>query len=88
MTSYNNLNFITNLLKKIFLKGYSWFNFNNLGLIKGLTLKLYTTVAKGLKLKVRKFLGLVSTGENLTGGGGGVDFGPTYILNKVKNHQS
>ena len=29
--------------------------FNNLGLALGTTLKLYTSVAKGLKLKVRKF---------------------------------
>ena len=29
--------------------------FNNLGLALGITLKFYTSVAKGLKLKVRKF---------------------------------
>ena len=39
-------------------------------------LKLYTNVAKGLKLKVRKFLGLIPTfvevtGEKLVRGGGG-----------------
>ena len=38
----------------------------------GTNLKFYTSVAKGLKLKVRKFLGLISTfvevaGEKLVG---------------------
>ena len=35
--------------------------FNNLGLALGIALKFYTSVAKGLKLKVRKFWGLVPT---------------------------
>ena len=47
-----------------------------------MNLKFYTSVAKGLKLKVRKFWGLISTfveviGEKLVG----VVFPP--ILNKV-----
>ena len=44
----------------------------------GIALKIYTSMAKGLKLKVRKFLGLLPmfvevTGEKLVGGrsGGG-----------------
>ena len=56
-----------------FFKGWSWFKFNNLGLALGTNLKFYTSVAKGLKLKVRKFWGLIPTflevtGEKLVGG--------------------
>ena len=54
-------------------------------------MKFYTGVEKGLKLKVRKFLGLVPTfvevtGEKLVGCGGrgvGELFGPPF-LNRVK----
>ena len=46
---------------KDFFEGWSWFKFSNLGLALGTTLKLYTSVTKGLKLKFRKFLGLIST---------------------------
>ena len=47
---------------------------NNLGLALGMTLKFYISVAKGLKLKVRRFCGLRRTfvevtGEKLAGGG-------------------
>ena len=46
--------------------------FNNLGLALGIALKFYTSVAKGLYLKVRKIYGLiltfvVVTGEKLLG---------------------
>ena len=59
--------------KKHFFEGWSWFKFNNLGLALGMNLKFYSSVKKGLKLIVRKFLGLVSTfievtGEKLVGG--------------------
>ena len=37
---------------------WSRFNFNNLGLTLGINLKFYISVAKVLKLKVRKFWGL------------------------------
>ena len=43
--------------KNAFFEGWSWFRFNNLGLALGKNLKFYTSVAKGLKLKVRKFWG-------------------------------
>ena len=33
----------------------SWFKFNNLGLALGMSLTFYTSLEKGLKLKVRKF---------------------------------
>ena len=79
--------------KTAFFDGWSWFRFNNLGLALGTNWEFYTSVAKGLKLKVRKFLGLIPTfaemtGEKLVGGG---LFGhtpppppPSSILNRVK----
>ena len=59
-------------LKKQFFEGWSWFKFNDLGLALGMVLKFYTSVTKGLKLNVRKFLGLIpmfveATGEKLVG---------------------
>ena len=61
--------------KTTFFEGWSWFKFNNLGLALRATLKFSISMAKGLKLKVRKFWGLISTfvevtGEKLIGGGG------------------
>ena len=47
--------------KPIYFEGGSWFNFNNLGVALGMVLNFYTSVAKGLKLKLRKFLGLNRT---------------------------
>ena len=41
--------------------GWSWFKFNNLRLALGIAFKCYTSVTKGLKLKVRKFWGLIPT---------------------------
>ena len=38
-----------------------------MGLALGITLKFYTSVTKGLKLKVRKFLGLIPTFVEVTG---------------------
>ena len=74
--------------KTAFFEGRSWFKFNNLELALGKNLKLYTTVAIGLKLKVRKFLGLIPvyvevTGEKLVWG---AVFAPPPppILNRVK----
>ena len=43
------------------------FKFNNLGLALGTNLKVYTSVVKGLKLKVRKFWGLIPTLAEVTG---------------------
>ena len=68
-----------------FTEGWSWFKFKNLGLAQGMNLKFYTSVAKGLKLKVKKFSGLVPTFVEVTGGklvGGGLFIPP--ILNRVK----
>ena len=69
--------------KTAFFEGWSWFKFNNLGLALGT--KFCTSVAKGLKLKVRKFLGptptfVEVTGEKLVGGA----FSAPPILNSVK----
>ena len=46
-----------------------------MGLALGMALKFYTSLAKGLKLKVKRFLGIKFTfvevaGEKLVGGGG------------------
>ena len=59
--------------KAAFFEGWSWFEFNNLGLALCTNLKFYTNVEKGLKLKFRKFWGLIPTfvevtGERLVGG--------------------
>ena len=71
------------LSKTAFFEGWSWFKFNNLGLALGTNLKFYTSVAKGLKLKVRKFLGLIHTFVEVAGEkmGGGCIFGlpPSWI---------
>ena len=62
ITFYKDLTIKTN-----FFEGWSRFKFNNLGLVIGMTLKFYTNVAKGLKIKVRKLLGLFPTFEEVTG---------------------
>ena len=62
------------LIKKtMFFEGLSWLKLNNLGLTLNVALKLSNGVAKGLKLKVRKFWRLIPTlveitGKNLVGG--------------------
>ena len=55
---------LTSILKGLdqknhFFEGWSWFKFNNLGLTRDTNLKFHTSVARGLKLKVRKFWGLI-----------------------------
>ena len=44
-----------------FLKGCSWFKFNNLGLAIGMALNFYTSVVKWIKLRVRKIWELIFT---------------------------
>ena len=45
--------------KTDFFEGWSWIKLNNYGLTLDKDLKFYTSVTKGLKLKVRKFWGLI-----------------------------
>ena len=54
-------------MKTTFFEGWSWFKFDNLGLELGKNLKFYTSVVKGLKLKARKFWGLIPTFVEVTG---------------------
>ena len=53
--------------KTAFFEGWSWLKFNNLGLALGKNLKFYISVTKGLKLKVKKFWGLIYTLVEVTG---------------------
>ena len=69
--------------KTAFFEGWPRFKFNKLRLALDMGLKFYTSVAKGSKLKVRKFCGLIPTfvevtGEKLAGG-----FFRPPILNRV-----
>ena len=66
-------------------EGWSWFKFNNLGLALGRDLKFCNSQWKGLKLKVRKFWGLIPTFVEVTGEKlvAGALFGPPPILNRV-----
>ena len=73
--------------KTTFFEGWSWFKLNTLGLARGMTLKFYASMEKGLKLKVRNFCGLSPsfvevTGEKLVRGG--MFAPPPSILNRVK----
>ena len=60
---------------------WSWFKFNNLGLALGTNLNFYTSVAKDLQLKVRKFCVLIPTFVEVTGEK--LAFCPPLILNRV-----
>ena len=52
--------------KNRFLEGWSWFKFTNLRLVLGKNVKVYISVAEGLKLKVRKFWRLTPTFVDVT----------------------
>ena len=59
--------------KTAFFDGWSWFKFDNLELALGTSLKFHINVAKGLKLKVGTFWGLIRAfvevaGKKLIGG--------------------
>ena len=65
--SYQNID-----QKNQFFDGCSWFKFSNLELALDMALKVYTSVTKELKLKVRKIWELIPmfvevTGEKLVG---------------------
>ena len=53
--------------KPAYFEKWSWFKFYNLGLTLGINLTFYASVAKGLKLKFRKFWGLTPTFVQVTG---------------------
>ena len=53
--------------KTAFFEGWSWFKFSSFGLVLGMTLRFYASVAKALKLKVRNFGGLILTFVEVTG---------------------
>ena len=59
--------------KAAFFEELFWFKFNSLELVLSTNLKFYISPAKVLKLKLRKFWGLIPTyvevtGEKLVGG--------------------
>ena len=64
--------------------------FNNVGLALGMSLKFYTSVAKGSKLKVRKFCVLRPMCVDVTGEKLGVfcvfNFQFLFITNGTKEH--
>ena len=73
--------------KTYFFQGSSWFKLNNLELALGMALKFYTNMTRELKLKVKKFLGLILTFVEVTGGklvGWDGGDGGGGILNRVK----
>ena len=86
--------FYKNLTGKIlfFFEGWPWFKFNNLRLTLDMTLKFYTSVAKGLKLKVRQFLGISPAFVKVAGdklvGGGALCCPPPPILNRAKTKKN
>ena len=67
-------------IRDLFFEGCSWIN--NLRFALGMALKFYTSVAKELKLKVRKFVGLIVTFVEVTWAKLVGAFPP--ILNRVK----
>ena len=60
-------NFKALLRKTNLFEGCTWLKFNNLRLAVSATLQFYINVVKGLKLNVRKFLGLIYTFVEVTG---------------------
>ena len=77
---------ITSVLSGFDQENRFWFKFNNLELAPGTNLKFYTSMAKRLIIKVKKFLAPIPTfvevtGKKLVGGGGG--FFGVPILNRV-----
>ena len=53
--------------KTNFPEGHSWFKFNKLGLALGMAITFYASESKRIKLKIRKFWGLISTFVEVTG---------------------
>ena len=59
---------VWNLQWDLHTEGRSWFKINNLALALGMALKFYSSVAKGLKIKVRKSFGLILMTVEVTRG--------------------
>ena len=65
---YHNLKFIRIWPENTtFLEGCYWFKFTNLRMTLGMNLKYDTSMAKGLKLKVRTILALIPAFAEVTG---------------------
>ena len=47
--------------KKTLFEGWSWFRFNNLGLVLDITMKFNISVVKGQNVKGKEILGLALT---------------------------
>ena len=64
--------------KSTFFEEWSWFKFNNLGFTGGIN--FYTSMTKGLKLKIRMFWELIPTFVQVTEEKlvGGVSFMPPH----------
>ena len=69
--------------KTFFFEKCSWFKFHNFELALGMAFKFYTSVTKRLKLKVRKFLGLILTFVKVSGETGWEHFFASSIVNRV-----
>ena len=76
--------------KSNFSERSSWLKFTNLGLALGMALKFYTSVAKGMKFKDKKFWGLIHTiaevtGEKLVTGARTINYKSSlsYIIRKL-----
>ena len=52
--------------KTTYFERWSWFKFNSLALVLCMDFKFYTSMPKGLKLKVRKFWRLIPTFVEVT----------------------
>ena len=52
--------------KETFFEGWTCFKFSNLGLVLGVALKFDSCVAKVVKLKARKYAGLILTFGEVT----------------------
>ena len=64
-------------VQKADFEGWSWFNFDYLELTPGMALKIYSSVAKRLKLKIKKCWGKLE--------GSFLHFPSPAILNSIKN---
>ena len=69
--------------KNTFFEGWSLIKFNNLELVLGMALKFYSSIVKGLKLKVRKVWGYSYVCRSYREKAGRVGHFGSPILNRV-----